>query len=589
MVGEKGKIVPQKLSREAYRALESVVGKEWVSEDPAIIESYVINCVDAGQAMRVIIRHPLSRPAAVVLPVSTEEVQGVVKVANRYAFPILPHANAQLFSGPTVPGTVLVNMRRMDKIEVDEEHMRMTIQPFVNYAWIHHEAIKRGLWLGGSGWHGAIAKPCSQYSVAGLWQSDLKYSGLGRSTLGLKVVLADGSLLRLGSSAVSGTDDISFTERFPGPNLMGFIKCSLGSRGIITEITLKLYPWPGGYPMPEDRGRPCIERFFEDCKEKKFDRPPTPNRFRIFWFEYPDLDSLTNGVAKLARSGCGVALDITGDYNAMMCSYTIAEANERSKGCFHRMGYIYIGGFSSERQLDYEEKVVRHIVAETGGRLLSAEYKPELLDAQAPWNVEVCLNTETGMRTVRSGYMIGTIPPYGTFDEIKDGSEVWADVIRDSGAVGEERGEYFGRDSIECPYGYIADRGHQMTVEMDQFPERDSLEEVATFFRSLIHAFGGWVKKGYPGSWCLDIGEPWMSVFPEIGPDTHLLLRKYQEMRDPKAIFAPGRIAWTTEQFKAAFKEPSRTMQMMLAERDRAGLPKRELTPEGDDWKPAEE
>jgi len=114
----KEKVVPQKLSREAYRALESVVGKEWVSGDRAIIEAYVLACIDVGTSIRALHRDPTLRAAAVVLPASTEEVQEVVKLANRYGFPVQPYSNSQVGSSCLAAGTVIVSMRRMDKIEV---------------------------------------------------------------------------------------------------------------------------------------------------------------------------------------------------------------------------------------------------------------------------------------------------------------------------------------------------------------------------------------------------------------------------------------------------------------------------------------
>jgi len=589
MTTAKAKVVPQRLSREAYHALESVVGKEWVTEDRAIIETYVVHCDDTGASLRLLYRDPRMRAAAIVMAASTEEVQGVVRVANRYGFPIVAVSNMQLASTPQLPNTVMLSLRRMDKIWVDEENMRMTVQPFIDYSKIHHEAAKRGLWLGGSGWHGAIAKPCSQYVTFGLWQSDLKYSGLTRSTVGVTVVLADGSILRLGSSAINGTDEVAFTERFPGPNLMGMIKGSFGGcRGIVTEVTLKLYPWVGGHPFPEDRGRPSIEHYFEEAKEKKFDRPPTHPGHRIFWFEYPDLPSICEGVLRLARSGIGIAINMCGDYNASMCSYTIAEANERSKGYFHVSGYMVLVGISSPKQLEYEEKVLRHIVAETGGKLWSPEYKPELLDAVSPWNVEYILNTETGMRTIRSNYISQILPQYSPFNQPLDTSELWKEVDKEFGAIGEERGEYHSRVAEECPYGYVADRGHQMMTELDQFPERTSEKELVTWIQQLIYLQFGLIKKGYPGFITLDVGEPWTSTCPEIGPDTYMLLRAYKEITDPKGVIAPRRDVYTSGEFKALMKEPGTMLRQIFAMRDRLGLPKLELTPEGDRWKPTE-
>ena len=68
---------------------------------------------------------------------------------------------------------------------------------------------------------------------------------------------------------------------------------------------------------------------------------PIPPSHKIFWFEYPDLESITEAAAELAGSGIGVALNIGGDYNAMMCSYTIAEANKRSQKRFFRFQRLH--------------------------------------------------------------------------------------------------------------------------------------------------------------------------------------------------------------------------------------------------------
>lgn len=587
-MAEKTKVIPQRLSREAYHALESVVGKEWVSEDRAVIETYVVHCIDIGVALAVAGRSPRIRPAAVVLPATTEEVQGVVRAANRYGFPLVAVSNAQLGSGATGPGTVVVSLRRMNKIQVHEKNMSITIEPFNDYGVIHHEASKRGLWLGGSGWHGAIAKPCSQVNTGGIWQSDLKFSGLTRNLIGAKIIQTDGSLLWLGSAAIAGTGETAFTENLPGPNLWGIFRQALGARGIVTELTLKLHPWVGGWPFPEDRGRPSIEHFFEDSEEKKFDRPPTHPRHKIFWFEYPTVASITEATAKLASSGIGIALNITGNYNAMMCTYTIKEANEKSKDYFGITGYMVLAGVSSEKQLAYEEKVLRHIVEETSGKLLSPDYKPEILDAVAPWNVEYVLNTETGMRTVRSGYIPLSLPPYGTFDEMPDGVEIWKDVEKNIGFMGEERGEYFSRMCGDCPYGYIVDRGHQVTIEMDQFPERSSRAELIQFFDGNFYGFARFMASGYPGSWFADFGEPFLSIFPEIGPDSYLMVRMLRKITNPRGVLVPGRAAWTGEEFKASVTSPSKTMETMLHWRDHFGFPKLELAEDGDRWKTEE-
>ena len=94
---------------------------------------------------------------------------------------------------------------------------------------------------------------------------------------------------------------------------------------------------------------------------------------------------------------------------------------------------MVIGGFTSEKQLDYEEKVLRHIIEKTGGKLWSTEYKPELLDAVSPWNIEFVLNTETGMRTVRSNYVATQLTPYAGFRAMAEGAKLWEDPLNEVG------------------------------------------------------------------------------------------------------------------------------------------------------------
>jgi len=232
--------------------------------------------------------------------------------------------------------------------------------------------------------------------------------------------------------------------------------------------------------------------------------------------------------------------------------------------------------------------VLRHIVAETGGKLWSPEYKPELLDAVSPWNVEYILNTETGMRTIRSNYISQVLPQFSPFNQPLDTSELWKEIDKEFGVIGEERGEYHSRVSEECPYGYISDRGHQMMTELDQFPERTSEKELVTWIQQLIYLQFGLMQKGYPGFITTDVGEPWMSTCPEVGPDTYMLLRAYKEITDPKGVIAPRRDVYTSDEFKALMKEPGTMIRQIFAMRDKLGLPKLELTPEGDRWEPTE-
>ena len=572
----------EKLPPDIIREFKNVVGDEWVSEDRAVVEAYTVTTICLGSMLRKVLKDPTLIPACVVLPSTTEEVQAIVKICNRYKIPFVPYTNGQLLCTPTAPKTVLIHLARMDKIlYIDEKNMFMVIQPYVDYATIQAEARKRGLWNGGTGWHSAIAKPCSQYGVAGLWQTDLKYGGLVRNVLGFKIVLPTGEILNTGSIAIAGTGPYPFTERFPGPNLMGLFKSAIGSGGIITELTIKLHPWAGEPTLSEDIGRPSIATYFEDAKTKKFDYPPPPKNYKVYWFEYPNLESLVEGVSRLAASGIGIGLNITGEYNATMCSKTSEEAEKRMKEGFFSpyQGYIVLAAITSKHQLEYEEKVFMKILEETGGKLISKDYKPEVLDAVAIWNLEFSTNTLTGMRTVRSGYIATVLPPLGPFTMIGDGAKIWCDLIERFGAT-----TVFSKAGCNCPYGYIVDRGHQITIEADQFAKRYEIKHLGATISAEVYSWPAFMRKGYWGGMFV-FTEPMTSCLPEIGPNLYMLLRKFREVFDPNGLAAGSRrVVWSEDEFKARLERRSRTLEAMLKAREEYGLKSLKLKSDGKSW-----
>ena len=88
----------------AYKALQDIVGFENVSDDPAICQAYSrVQWLPSGVLQRE--RCGLNmRPACVVLPGSTAEVQRILQVANRYQFPFVPRGSGFTFQRISHPG-----------------------------------------------------------------------------------------------------------------------------------------------------------------------------------------------------------------------------------------------------------------------------------------------------------------------------------------------------------------------------------------------------------------------------------------------------------------------------------------------------
>jgi glycolate oxidase len=247
----KNRIPQNKLDAEIYKILEGIVGSEWISDDRAICETYSKYSIEALAFLKKHLKDGSFIPACVVLPHTVEEIKSIVRVLNRYKVPFSPFTNGQMLSGPTSPAsTVLIHLSRMRNIlDIDEENLTMTVEPYVDYSMVQAEAMKRGLWNGGTPLSTSLTKMSSQFAFAGLWQTDLKYSNLGRNVVGVEMVLPDGEILKTGSSCLPNAG--MFYECGPGPDLHGILRSSLATTGIITKITIG--------PAPSSRlGRPEI-------------------------------------------------------------------------------------------------------------------------------------------------------------------------------------------------------------------------------------------------------------------------------------------------------------------------------------------
>ena len=68
------------LERDVYKALEDIVGEDYISEEPALLDAYALHW-----GLKAFTGKPFGlRHEAVLLPGNTEEVQAIVKTCNRH-------------------------------------------------------------------------------------------------------------------------------------------------------------------------------------------------------------------------------------------------------------------------------------------------------------------------------------------------------------------------------------------------------------------------------------------------------------------------------------------------------------------------
>lgn len=174
-------------------------------------------------------------PLAVVRATRTADVQAVMRWATAHRVPVVPRgAGSGLSGGATaVDGGIVLSTERMRAITVDPVTRIAVVQPGLLNAEVKRAAAEHGLWyppdpssfemcsIGGNAATNAGGLCCVKYGVT----SDY--------VLGLEVVLADGTVVRLGGPRLKDVAGLSLTKLFVG---------SEGTLGIITEVILRLIP-----------------------------------------------------------------------------------------------------------------------------------------------------------------------------------------------------------------------------------------------------------------------------------------------------------------------------------------------------------
>jgi len=349
------------ISKEAYKVLESIVGSEYISDDPAICEGY--RAGPGGYECGLGYERVMTKvPGGVVMPRTTEEVQKIVKVCNRYEIPFVPYSTGfyGARSHPHVSDALLIDLKRMNDFEIDEEHLYVVVGSGVIYSQIQEEAMKRGMYIvigGGGSQVSAIA------NMIGDGWSPLSYRiGLPhRRILGTELVLPDGELVKLGSLAFQ---EDPFWGEGPGPDLRGLLRGFTGHRGflgIVTKMAIKLLPF-----QPE-RLEPT------GISPNTTLQLPTQ---RVKWinFSMPSKESMGQAMFEMAKAEIGAAVTkvpvfwrvIARSKNKEEFWELWSQETEESIRNFHVLRVLLIG-FTSEEQLQYDERVLMDIIGELGG------------------------------------------------------------------------------------------------------------------------------------------------------------------------------------------------------------------------------
>src|SRR4030043_630897 len=219
-----------KLSKKENQALEAIVGSEYISQEPVIMDTY--NQV-WGNKFFFDEKHSV-RPAAVLLPANTVEISAAVKVCNKFGILFKAFSSGFEYLSLSLVHSkgILLDLKRMNRVlEIDVKNMRAVVQPYVSVYKLQLEAAKYGLYTGriGVGYSaGVIATECCHH---GCQHTMVFTSGYGRNVLGVEWVLPTGEVLKMGTGESGGPDKPGFSADGPGFSLRGILRGRTGANG----------------------------------------------------------------------------------------------------------------------------------------------------------------------------------------------------------------------------------------------------------------------------------------------------------------------------------------------------------------------
>ncbi|MBR8464216.1 FAD-binding oxidoreductase [Campylobacter sp. faydin G-24] len=191
-------------------------------------------------------------PSLAVAPKSTEEVQAVVKVANKFKIPIFPISTGKNLgygaSAPNNRGDVVIDLKRMNKIlEVDDKRNFCILEPGVSYFDLYEYIEKNNLNvmmdIPDPGWGSPVGNALDH----GWGYTYGAYRDHFGAHCGMEVVLANGEILRTGMGALPSAKTFAENKYGYGPYLDGLFAQS--NFGIVTKMGFWMQPKPEHYAL----------------------------------------------------------------------------------------------------------------------------------------------------------------------------------------------------------------------------------------------------------------------------------------------------------------------------------------------------
>ena len=177
-------------------------------------------------------------PDVVVRPGSISEIQEILRYANKNKIPVVPRGAGSGMSGQTVPldGGIILDIKKMDKIlKISPKDVLCKVEPGVINDELNRVLEPYGFFFPPTPSSGRICTIGGMIGTNASGNRSVKYGATRDAVIGMKVVLANGDLVTLGSNTKVDSSGYQLAKLMVG---------SEGTLGIVVEATLQIAPIP---------------------------------------------------------------------------------------------------------------------------------------------------------------------------------------------------------------------------------------------------------------------------------------------------------------------------------------------------------
>jgi glycolate oxidase len=366
---------------EIYEELVDIVGRDRVSESNLDRILYSHDLAPLPKEMGLMFK---TVPDVVVKPKNAEELSKIMKKAQKENIPVTPRGGASWAMGGAVPafGGIVVDMGSMQEIlEIDKENLYVIVESGVNWKSLYDKLLAKGLFIGAYPSSAPGASVGGWINTGGVGVGSYKYGGIEKQIRQLEIVLSNGAIITTGNKNVANNSS--------GYNLTDLFAGSEGTLGIVTKITLKLYP--------------------------------APEELRPVSYEFSTLEDAAEGIKSLTRS------NITPYHIAFLDGAHFELLRELGKNA-PKVGAMVNVAFSGNSEIiDIEEKITTQIMTKYGGKKMddkisNHEWEERFFEARA--------------RKLGPGFLLGEgFCPVSKFSEMATNSKKVLQKLKMKGAV----------------------------------------------------------------------------------------------------------------------------------------------------------